>query len=164
MKHRSKLFIAILVVATAVSAFLGGRAIVGATSSLRSSSSASDTTPGEIEATGSEAAGLMTELGGPKGDKAGEAVMRDPLSPYTAPAPPRTTSQPKPERPALPSYVVTAVFLDEDPTAVVVADGKRTIVHVGDELGGARVTSIGPEGVTIKGADGVHTYTYSAAR
>ena len=62
------------------------------------------------------------------------------------------------------AYVVTAVFLDEDPTAVVVADGKRTIVHVGDELGGARVTSIGPEGVTIKGADGVHTYTYSAAR
>jgi len=160
MRHRSKLFIAIIVVATAVSAFLGTRAIVGASSSLRGST-AGGTTPGEIEATGSETTELLAELE-PKAED--EAIARDPLSPYTGAPAPSASASARPARKSAPVYEVTAVILDENPTAVVVANGQRTIVHIGDDLGGARVTAIDSNGVTVEGADGARTYAYGKNR
>jgi len=161
MKDKSKVFIVIIVAAVAVSAFIGGKAIVGSAASLRRSENEPAGAPGEIETTASEASELLADMGGAEGEQAPPDIKRDPLAAYTGPAPSSGQAAPRPARPSVPAYTVTAVFLDDNPTAILVsADGGRTIVHVGDEVGGGRVTAIAANGVTIEGADGVHTYPY----
>lgn len=160
MKDKSKIFIVLIVAAVAVSAFIGGKAIVGSAASLRNSESEPGG-PGEIESTASEATELLADMGGAEGEQKPPDIKRDPLATYTGPAPSNGTAAPRPARPSVPSYTVTAVFLDDNPTAVLVsADGSRTIVHVGDEVGGGRVTAVAANGVTVEGADGTHTYPY----
>lgn len=164
MKDKSKVFIVIIIVAVAVSAYIGGKAIVGAAASLRSSDG-EPAAPGEIEVTGSEATVLLADMGGPEGDQKPPDIVRDPLAPYTAPPPASEPGTPRqPARPSVPAYKVTMVVLDEDPAAVLVADGIRTTVHIGDEVKGGRVTAINANGVTVEGANGTHTYPYSQTR
>jgi len=165
MKDKSKVFIVIIIVAVAVSAYIGGKAIVGAAASLRSSDN-DPGTPGEIEATGSEATVLLADMGGPEGNRKAPDIKRDPLAPYTrASAAEGKAAAKPPARPSVPAYTVTAVFLDDNPTAILSAGGGRTIVHVGDDVSGGRVTAIGADGVTVEGADGgTHTYPYSETR
>jgi hypothetical protein len=162
MKDKSKIFIAIIVAAVVVSAYIGGKAIVGSAASLHRSESEPAGAPGEIEATASEASELLADMGGAEGEQKPPDINRDPLAAYTGPAPSNgQAAAPRPARPSIPAYTVTAVFLDDNPTAILVsADGGRTIVHVGDEVGGGRVTGIAANGVTIEGADGAHTYPY----
>lgn len=164
MKDKSKVFIVIIIAAVAISAYVGGKAIVGAAASLRNSGSEPEA-PGEIESTGNEATELLADMSGPEGDRKVPDIQRDPLVPYTAaPAATGQAAARSAARPSAPAYTVTAVFLDENPTAILSADGGRTIVHVGDEVNGGRVTAIGADGVTIEGADGTHTYPYSQTR
>jgi hypothetical protein len=161
MKDKSKVFIVIIVAAVVVSAYIGGKAIVGSAASLRSTESEPGA-PGEIEATASEATELLADMGGAEGEQKPPDIKRDPLAAYTGPAPSGSTAAaPRPARPSVPAYTVSAVFLDDNPTAILVSpDGGRTIVHVGDGVGGGRVTAIAANGVTVEGADGAHTYPY----
>jgi hypothetical protein len=160
MKDKSKVFIVVIVVAVAISGYIGGKAIVGAAASLRNSDSEA-AAPGEIETTGSQATELLADMGGPDGKQTAPDITRDPLAPYTAPPPASDRAARPAARPAAPTYTVTAVFLDEDPTAILQAEGGRTIVHVGDDVVGGRVTVIDQNGVTIEGANGTRTYPYS---
>lgn len=164
MKDKSKVFIVIIIVAVAISGYIGGKAIVGAAASLRNSDSEPGV-PGEIETTGNEATELLVDMGGPEGDQKPPDIKRDPLAPYTGAAPANgQTAARRAPRPTAPAYKVTAVFLDENPTAILSADGGTTIVQVGAEVIGGRVTAIGADGVTVEGADGTHTYPYSQTR
>jgi hypothetical protein len=165
MKDKSKIFIVIIVVAVAVSGYIGGKAIVGAAASLRSTGSEPGA-PGELEAAGSEATELLADMNGPGNDQKAPDITRDPFAPYTGapPADGQPAARPAPPRPSVPAYTVTAVFLDDDPTAILTAGGDRTIVHVGDEVSGGRVTAISANGVTVEGASGTQTYPYSQTR
>jgi hypothetical protein len=58
------------------------------------------------------------------------------------------------QAPARPSYEVKAVFLDRDPTAVLLTGGRTVIVRVGDVVNGERVVAIDASGVTIEGDEG----------
>jgi hypothetical protein len=159
MRDKSKIFIIAIVAAVAVSAYIGGRAIVGAAASLRGADAGTTAAaPGEIEATGNEAAGLLADMESPA--KAPD-IKRDPLAaPTAAPADGQATARAA-AKPSAPAYRVTALFLDDNPTAILSAGGERTIVHVGDEIAGGRVTAISSTGVTVEGAGGATTYSYS---
>ncbi|MBM3307357.1 MAG: hypothetical protein FJY74_03440 [Candidatus Eisenbacteria bacterium] len=168
MKDRTRLFIAVIVAAIAVSAYVGGKAIVGASASLRGPDGERAVAPGEIESTGNQAAELLAGIGGAEGGRTAVDIKRDPLSPYTGPPPKAAAGTPAPSRAeakqALPAYTVTALFLDDNPTAILSAGGNRTIVHVGDTVDGVRVTAINDSGVTVEGAGGTRTYPYRATR
>lgn len=92
----------------------------------------------------------------------GTATDRDPMVPYKAPPKP-STAKPKPVKPRKPSMTVSAIVLDEDtPTAIVIVDGSSSIVQVGDEIVGGRVTEITSDGITVETAENTYRYPYDS--
>ena len=86
------------------------------------------------------------------------ADLRDPLRPYVRRRSTTTTSTAT--RRTAPSLKVQAVVLDQDPRAVVLTDGKRKTVRLGDDTGAGTVVGIEPDGVTIEGSSGTKKYPY----
>ena len=83
---------------------------------------------------------------------------RDPMVPYK---PPVRRPASTPRGPSRPDYKVKAVFLDQNPTAVILTGGETVIVRVGDTLNGDRVIAIETDGVIIESEAGTHLYTLS---
>lgn len=148
MNRRTLIITIVAVAATGVSVIIGTRAIVGTAATLRHSNRAEAHSPGHLEITGSEVEALLEDLAAAHTPDEGGGPERDPMVPYKAPKKP--VSQTKPTI-AKPKYKVTAVFIDADPTAVLIVNGVSVIVHVGDEVAGGRVVAIERDGVTIEG-------------
>jgi hypothetical protein len=161
---RSTFVITVLaVLATAGSVFIGTRAIVGTAASLRNGGATARAASAADMQAGAEVAALIADLEGPEYPDWAAGHKRDPLVPYRAPAPPRpsTTTTPTPPEPPPPSYEVRAVFLDEDPTAVLWIGGRTVTVRVGESVNGERVIAIDAGGVTIEGEAGARRFAYS---
>lgn len=86
------------------------------------------------------------------------------MAPYRAPARRTTTPQPEPATPPPTYYEVKAVFLDEDPTAVILVSGETATVRVGDMVNGERVIAIDAGGVTIEGDAGARRFALSPSK
>lgn len=154
MKSGAAVIASVVVLATTGSLWIGSRAIVGMAEAVEDAR-AGDVEPGRYEKSGTEIASLLTEVAelyGPRPDVSGS---RDPMVPYTPPKPAR--AKPRPRRP---SYVVTAVVLDENPTAVLRSGDSGVVVRVGDELGDGRVVAIEEDGVTVETDKGRVKYPY----
>ncbi len=118
----------------------------------------------EDEAGSADFASLVTELvhaGEREESSDSTAVFRDPLRPYEAPKIAVPKPKPKPKKPSRPTYEVAAVIIDDNPRAIIHSGDSTTIVKVGDMLGGARVTEIAYDGVTVEGG---HRYAYPSRR
>ncbi len=159
MNTRQLVLTAIALAVTAASVAVAARAIVGTAAAVRTSAMAAEAAPGEIEIAGNEVAELLAELSEPYGPALADGDLRDPTVPYSAPrksSPPKRRAAPK-----KPVYRVAAVIIDEDPTAIVLVDGRAIAVRVGDELDGGRVTAIEAHGITVEGESGMKKYPYS---
>jgi hypothetical protein len=156
MKGASTLGVLLIVLATAVSVYIGARAIAGTTGSLGpfdwSTRAASDS----LEGGRGEVAEIVNDLAAPDVEEPEADFDRgDPMTKYVPPPPP-----PEETVRARPRYKVTAVIIGDDPTAILKSSEGSIIVHVGDELGGGLVTAIEQDGVTVEGDDGVQEYPY----
>ena len=152
----------VAVFATAISAFIGGRAIVGTAAGLRNPGQNTPIAPGDLETTGAEIAALLSTLSGSVDSEAVAGELRDPMLPYTPPKKPTpVATTPTPRRP---SYVVKAVFIDANPTAIMFSGGRSIIVRIGDELDGGRVMAIENDGVTVEGEGGARKYPLSPSK
>jgi hypothetical protein len=141
----------IAVVATAISVVIGGRAIMGTAATMRQTSQREGASPGDLERTGSEIELLLEDMAQARMVEGGGAE-RDPMVPYKEPR--KATPASRPTAPRGPSYKVTAVVIDQDPTAILMIDGVSKIVRVGETIEGGRVVAIESDGVTIEGDDG----------
>jgi hypothetical protein len=159
VKKRTFVITVIAVVATAWSVFIGARAIVGTTATLRDGGSSAQASEGGGAGLGNEITALIADMSERELPDWSVGRKRDPMVPYRAPVV-RTTS-PTPREPSRPSYTVKAVFLDRDPTAVILAGGESVIVRVGDSVNGNRVIAIEADGVTIESGAGAHKYLLS---
>jgi len=157
VNNRALAITVVAVAATAASVVIGGRAIVGTAATLRQTTARGDSSPGEIERTGSEIEVLLEDMAQARTLDAGEAE-RDPMVPYREPRPVAPVS--RQTTPRGPTYKVTAVVIDDDPTAIMMINGVSKIVRVGDAIEGGRVVAIENDGVTIEGDNG-QTKLYS---
>ena len=107
---------------------------------------------------GNEITALIADLSDPEYPEWAVGRERDPMVPYTPPPKPQPR---RPSRPTRPSYQVKAVFLDQDPTAVILTGGETVIVRAGDTVNGNRVIAIESDGVTIESEAGTHKYPFS---
>jgi hypothetical protein len=148
----------VAVVATALSVVIGARAIVGTAATLRHTTRSEEHTPGQLESTGIEVESLLEDLAAARTPDEAAGAERDPMVPYK---PPKKPAPPKVTKPSRPKYKVTAVFIDADPTAVLIVNGVSQIVHVGDEVTGGRVVAIEQDGVTIEGDSGRKKVEYA---
>lgn len=156
MRWKSTAMTLLVVVATAASIFIGSRAIVSAASTLKSSEAVQVATTDRFDATGEEVAELLHQLNPPPAVSVEPDEERDPMR---AVAGHRVSSAPTVPQP--PTYQVKAVFIDEDPRAIVVSRGKTMVVRLGDKLNGAPVIEIHPGGVTVDTGNGTKTYRLS---
>ncbi len=147
----------VAVIATGLSVVIGARAIVGTAATLRHTTRSDQGSPGQLESTGVEIESLLEDLAAARTRDDAGGAERDPMVPYT---PPKKPAAPKTSRPSRPTYKVTAVFIDADPTAVLIVSGASQIVHVGDEVAGGRVVAIERDGVTIEGDSGQQKVEY----
>lgn len=69
-----------------------------------------------------------------------------------------------PAEPVLPSIVVTAVIIDENPVAVLSTGGRSITVEEGDPVNGGQVVEIRSDGVVIRYDDKTRTYQYPSGR
>jgi hypothetical protein len=161
VKERTFVITVVAVLATAGSVFIGARAIVGTTATLRDGRSTARASSRTEMRQGSEIAALVADLEGPDYPAWAAGGKRDPMVPYRPPAPVRTTTQQEPPRTPPPTYEVSAVFLDADPTAVLLVSGRTVTVRVGDTVNGERVIAIDAGGVTIEGEAGARRFAYS---
>ena len=159
MNKRTFVITVLAVVATAGSVFIGARAIVGTTASLRDAGSSAQASEGRRGGSGNEITALIADLSDRELPNWAVGRERDPMVPYHPPVV-RTTS-PTPSRPSRPDYTVKAVFLDRDPTAVILTGGETVIVRVGDTVNGDRVLAIEADGVTIESEAGAYLYPLS---
>lgn len=157
MNRRTLVTTIVAVVATVLSVFIGGRAIMGTAATLRHSSRTSSEAPGSIEITGGELEALLEDLAEASTSGNTEDATRDPMVPYRAP---RVATPSRPSAPATSTYKVTAVFIDADPTAVLIVNGTSVIAHIGDEVEGGHVVKIERDGVTIEGDKGERKIEY----
>ncbi len=153
MKWKSTAMTMLVVLATGASIFIGSRAIVSAASTLKSASVPDVAASDEFDAASEQVVGLLRDLNPPPAVSVEPDEMRDPMR---AVAPQRRSSAPAVRRP--PTYTVTAVFIDADPTAIVVSRGKTTVVRLGDRLNGAEIIEIDAEGVTVNTGGRTKTY------
>jgi hypothetical protein len=160
VNQRTFVITVVAVLATAGSVFIGARAIIGTTEALRSGRSAARAASRAETRQGTEIAALIADLEEPTYPDWASGGKRDPLVPYRPPAPARTTHR-EPPTPPPPSYQVSAVFLDADPTAVLVVGDRTVTVRVGDTVNGERVIAIDAGGVTIEGEAGARRFAYS---
>lgn len=158
VKKRTFVITVLAVVATAGSVFIGARAIVGTTATIRNGGSAAQASQGGA-GSGNEITALIADLSEPDFPDWAVGRQRDPMVPYSPPVVKTTTQTPR--QPSRPSYRVTAVFLDRDPTAVILTKGETVIVRVGDAVNGNRVIAIEADGVTIESGAGTHKYPFS---
>ncbi|MFH1502638.1 MAG: hypothetical protein ABIG03_06295 [Candidatus Eisenbacteria bacterium] len=158
MNRRAIVFTAIAVTATVASVVIGARAIVGTAATLRHSTQANAQDPGALERTGGEVEQLLISLEDARTSGETAEPGRDPMVPYVAPRP---ASAPRSTAPAKPTYKVTAVFIDDNPMAILSVNGKSVRVNVGDLVAGGRVVAIENDGVTIDEDGGEKKYTYS---
>jgi hypothetical protein len=158
VKKRTFVITVLAGLATAGSVLLGARAIVGTTATLRNGDSTAHASESGQSDSGKEISALIADLSDPEYPEWAVGRERDPMVPYTPPAKP---PPPRPSRPTRPNYEVKAVFLDQDPTAVILAGGETVIVRAGDVVQGNRVISIESDGVTIESEAGIHKYPFS---
>jgi hypothetical protein len=156
VKKRTFVITVLAVVATAGSVCIGARAIVGTTATLRNGG---ETARASETASGNEITALIADLSEPKFPEWAVGRERDPMVPYKPPVIRRTPTTPR--APSRPNYTVKAVFLDQDPTAVILAGGETVIVREGDTVNGDRVIAIQADGVTIESEAGTHWYPFS---
>jgi hypothetical protein len=162
VKKRTFVITVLAVLATAGSVFIGTRAIVGTAASLRDGRATARAASGAGAQKGTEVAALIADLEGPEYPDWSVGRRRDPLVPYRAPVRRTTTTTPREApKPPPPTYEVKAVFLDEDPTAVLLVRGETVTVRVGDRVNGERVIAIDGGGVTIEGEAGPRRFAYS---
>lgn len=159
VKTRTFVITVLAVVATAWSVFIGTRAIVGTTASLRGGGAAAHASSATAMRAGSEISALIADLAEPDYPDWASGRKRDPMVPYKAPVR-RSTSTTSPTPPP-PSYQVKAVFLDQDPTAVLLIGERTVTVRVGDTVRGERVIAIDAGGVTIEGEAGARRFAFS---
>lgn len=156
MKKRTFVITVLAVLATAGSVSIGARAIVGTTATLRDGAATAQASQGGAGMGGSEVSALIADLSETDYPDWAVGRERDPMVPYRPPVR-RTAATPR--GPSRPSYKVKAVFLDQDPTAVILTGGETVIVRVGDTLNGDRVIAIETEGVIIESEAGTQLYT-----
>jgi hypothetical protein len=143
----------LVVLATGASIFVGSRAIVSAASTLKSSGVPEAAESDQFDVAGEQVADLLRDLNPPPAVSVEPDTMRDPMR---AAAPQRRADAPAVPRP--PTYTVTAVFIDADPTAIVVSRGKTMVVRLGDRLNGALIKQIDAKGVTVDTGGGSKLY------
>ena len=149
----------VVILATGASIFIGSRAIVSAASTLKTSGAPEANGHDEFQQTGEQVVDLLRDLNPPPAISVEEDDPRDPL---LAVAPQRGTGAPTVPKP--PTYNVIAVFLDEDPRAVVVSRAKTMTVRLGDKLNGAPIVDIHAGGVTVDTGGGTKTYRLSGPK
>ena len=157
MRWKSTAMTLMVILATGASIFIGSRAIVSAASTLKTSGAPEVNGRDEFHETGEQVADLLRDLNPPP---AISVEQDDPRDPLLAVAPRHDTAAPTVSRP--PTYKVIAVFLDEDPRAVVVSRGKTVTVRLGDKLNGAPIIDIHAGGVTVDTGGGTKNYRLSA--
>lgn len=160
VKKRTFVITVLAVLATAWSVFIGTRAIVGTTASLRDGGAAACAPSAMEMRAGSDISALIADLAEPDYPDWASGRKRDPMVPYKAPPVRRSTSTTAPTAPP-PSYRVKAVFLDQDPTAVLLVGERTVTVRVGDTVRGERVIAIDAGGVTIEGEAGARRFAFS---
>lgn len=163
MKGKTALIVVVAVVATAASVFVGTMAITRSADGNRVAAASTGSTPGEIQSTGTEVVELVEELEAAVSTEAVTSQDRDPMVEHVARPQPRSTDSGEPApppRPRMPSYTVTAVIIDGDPTAFLSLGSDNLIVKVGSEIKGGRVTAIEEDGVTLEGPAGTKKYPY----